>query len=236
MRKATLSSGQVVAAIFAGIIGHAFFAAGWFGLGVVLLGGVITAILGGTIGGIGGAFGNETVDAVLGGAGGVVGGLVIGLGVGAVVVMLLGVLFSWLILRAGKVRKPAAVTWMSVLITALLSLPLLLVYGAIAGNAADGQPRFTIVAAIGTVVVGVLVWLWMTWAFRGPASEFAGQSATSAGTVAAAPPAAVVVESAAPAPKAPAPKAATAKAPVAKSATAKAPVAKKPPAAKKPTE
>ncbi|MDF1478550.1 hypothetical protein PYV02_05565 [Leifsonia sp. H3M29-4] len=259
MRKATLTSGQVVAAIFAGIIGHAFFAAGWFGLGVVLLGGVVTAILGGTIGGLGGAFGNETIDAVLGGAGGVVGGLVIGLGIGAVVVMLLGVLFSWLILRAGKVRKPAAVTWMSVLITALLSLPLLLVYGAIAGNAADGQPRFTIVAAIGTAVIGALVWLWMTWAFRGPASEFAGQSATSAGSVAAAPPAPVVeappvapaveappvapapaaaevVEPAAPAPKAPAPKSATAKAPVAKSATAKAPVAKKPPAAKKPTE
>lgn len=248
MRKATLTSGQVVAAIFAGIIGHAFFAAGWFGLGVVLLGGVVTAILGGTIGGLGGAFGNETIDAVLGGAGGVVGGLVIGLGIGAVVVMLLGVLFSWLILRAGKVRKPAAVTWMSVLITALLSLPLLLVYGAIAGNTADGQPRFTIVAAIGTAVIGVLVWLWMTWAFRGPASEFAGQSATSAGTVAA-PPTAPVVEAqpvapaveaqpAAPASAAaevvePAPPAAK---PPAKAATAKAPVAKKPPAAKKPTE
>ena len=191
MQKAKLSGGQVVAAIFAGILGHLFFAAGWLGLGFVLLGGVITAILGGTIGGLGGRFGNETLDAVLEGAGGVVGGLVIGFGIAAVVLMLLGVLFSWLILRAGRVRKPAAVTWMSVLIAAILSLPLLLVYGAISGNAADGQPRFMIVAVIGTVVVGALVWLWMTWAFRGPASEFAGQSAAGAGTVAAtvAPPA-----------------------------------------------
>jgi hypothetical protein len=226
MQKAKLTPGQVVAAIFAGILGHVFFAAGLLALVFVLLGGVITAILGGTIGGLGGRFGNETLDAVLGGAGGVVGGLVIGLGIGAVVLMLLGVLFSWLILRAGKVRKPAAVTWMSVLITALLSLPVLFVYGAIAGNAADGQPRFTIVAAIGTAVLGALVWLWMTWAFRGPASEFAGQSATSAGVVAPATPAPAVEPAAAAEP------AATVES-APKAATAKAPVAKKPPAPKK---
>lgn len=225
MQKAKLTGGQVVAAIFAGILGHFFFAVGLLALAFVLLGGVITAILGGTIGGLGGRFGNETLDAVLGSAGGVVGGLVIGLGIGAVVLMLLGVLFSWLILRAGKVRKPAAVTWMSVLITALLSLPVLFVYGAIAGNAADGQPRFTIVAAIGTAVLGALIWLWMTWAFRGPASEFAGQSATSAGAVAPATPAPAVEPAVAAEP------AVVESAP--KAATAKAPVAKKPPAPKK---
>jgi hypothetical protein len=229
MQKAKLTGGQVVAAIFAGIIGHVFFAAGWIALGFILLGGLLTAVLGGAIGSLTGLFDSETVDAVMGGAGGVVGGLVIGLGIGAVVIMALGVLFSWLILRAGKVRKPAATTWTSVIVVAILSLPLLLVYGAIAGNAADGQPRFTIVAIIGTVVVGVLVWLWMTWAHRGPASEFAEQKATATGTAAVAP--------AKPAPAveaAPAEPVATVKAPVKAPATAKAPVAKAPP--KKPTQ
>lgn len=224
MRKAKLTGRQVVAAVFAGIIGHFLFAAGWISLGLVLLGGVLTAALGGAIGGLTGLFGSETVDAIMGGAGGVVGGLVIGLGIGAVVLMLLGVLFSWLILLGGKVRKPGATTWTSVIIVAILALPLLLVYGAIAGNAADGQPRFTIVAVIGTAVVGVLVWSWMTWAHRGPASEFAEQQATASGGA--------VVTPAEPAPAvqaAPAKTPATAKA----SATAKAP-AKAP--AEKPTE
>lgn len=183
MRKAKLTGRQVVAAIFAGIIGHFLFSVGWLGLGFVLLGGVLTAVLGGTIGGLGGLFNNESVDAILGGAGGVVGGVVIGLSIGAVVLMLLGVLFSWLILRGGKVRKPGATTWTSVLIVAILAVPLLFMYGAISGNAEDGQPRFTIVALIGTAVVGILVWLWMTWAHRGPASEFAEQSATASGSV-----------------------------------------------------
>lgn len=227
MRKAKLSGRQVVAAVFAGIIGHFFFAAGWIALGVILLGGVLTAVLGGAIGSLSGLFDSETIGAIMGGAGGVVGGLVIGLGIGAVVLMLLGVLFSWLILRGGKVRKPAATTWTSVIIVALLALPLLLVYGAIAGNAADGQPRFTIVALIGTAVVGVLVWLWMTWAHRGPASEFAEQKATGTGTAAVAP------AEPAPAEPAPAVEPAPAKAPTASKASA---AAKAEAPVKKPTE
>lgn len=178
--KAKLTGRQVVAAIFAGIIGHFFFAAGWVGLGLILLGGVIIALLGGSAASFGGLLGDpEVLKNILGGVGGVAGGLVIGLAIGAVVLMFLGFLFSGLILRGGKVRKPWGTTWTAILIAAILSLPLLLVYGAIAGNTADGQPRFTIVLLIGTAVVGILVWLWMTWAHRGSASEFAGVSESS---------------------------------------------------------
>jgi hypothetical protein len=181
--KAKLTGRQILAAVIAGIIGHFLFGAGWIALGIVLIGGALTAILGGTIGGLtGGLVDGETMEQVLGSAGGVVGGIVLALSIGALIVMALGFVFSGLILKAGKVRKPWGTTWTSILLAALLSLPLLLAYGAIAGDAADGQPRFTIVAIIGTAVVGVLLWLWMTWAHRGYASAFVERSATATGT------------------------------------------------------
>lgn len=181
--KAKLTGGQVVAAIFAGLIGNVFFIAGWTALWVVLLGGALLGLLGSAVGGLGSMFDSETFGQLLDGLGGTLGGIVIAVAVGAVVVMLLGVLFSWLILRGGKVRKPGGTTWTSVLVSAVLSLPFLLLYGLIAGNAADGRPQFTAVLLIGTAVTGIPIWLWMTWAHRGYASEFVGQRATATGSV-----------------------------------------------------
>lgn len=161
MTKATLTGGQTGAAVVAGIFGHLLFAAGWITLGVTLLGGTIAAILGGTIQSIGD--GAE----IFGSAGGVLGGIVLGFSIGAVVLMVLSIVVSGLILRRGKVRKPWGTTWTAVIIAAIIDLPLILAYLAIA-RATDGLP-FPLVALIGTVVVGILVWLWMTWAHRGPA-------------------------------------------------------------------
>lgn len=176
--KARLTGRQVVAAIFAGIVGHVLFAAGWVGLGLILFGGLVLAVLGGAVGGIG----PETFTAVIDNLRDTFGAWLIGLAIGAGVLMVLGFVLSGLILRGGAVRKPWGTTFTSILIAAVLALPLLLLYGLIAGNAADGQPRFTVVAIIGTAVVGVLVWLWMTWAHRGSASEFADRRATATGT------------------------------------------------------
>lgn len=181
MQKATLTGGQVVAAVFAGIIGHVLFAIGWLGLGVVLLGGLIATLLGATITSLLGQFLDPaTVDQYFTSAGGLVTGVFIGLLVGAVVFMLLGFLISAGILRGGKVRRPWATTLSAIVIVAILDVPLLFVYAAVA--AGDNRPSFVLVAVLGTVVVGVLVWLWMTWGHRGPASQFAGVSASGTAT------------------------------------------------------
>ena len=164
MTKAKLTGGQVGAAVVAGIIGHLFFASGWLVLGITLLGGLIVTILGGTLAGLGG---DLDVGSVFGEAGDVFSGVLLGLVIAAAVLIVLGIVFSGLILGRGKVRKPWGTTWTAVLIAAIVDLPLLFAYLAVA-RATDGLP-FPLVAGIGTVVVGILVWLWMTWAHRGPA-------------------------------------------------------------------
>lgn len=162
MTKATLTGGQTGAAVVAGIFGHLLFAAGWITLGVTLLGGTIAAILGGTLQSIGD--GTE----IFASAGGVLGGIVLGFTIASAVLIVLSIVVSGLILRRGRVRKPWGTTWTSVLISAIIDLPLILAYLAIA-RATDGLP-FPLIALLGTVVVGILVWLWMTWAHRGPAA------------------------------------------------------------------
>lgn len=190
--KAKLTGGQVVAAIFAGIVGHLLFGGGWMLLGLVLFGGVLAGLLGLTAGSIAEAIsaGNPAFGSLFDSAGGFVGGVLLGAAVAAVVLMLLGFLLSGWILKGGTVRKPWATTFWSVLIVAVLSLPLLLVYLGISGGQDGGLP-FALVALLGTLIIGVLVWLWMTWLHRGPASEFAGvsASATAAPVTTQAPPA-----------------------------------------------
>lgn len=181
MKKATLTGRQVVAAIFAGIFGHVLFAIGWLGLGIAVLGGLLFALLGGSIEGLIGSFIEPgTVSEVFTSAGGVVSGVAIGLGIGALVFILLGYFISAGILRGGHVRRPWATSLSAIAIVAVLDVPLLFVYASIASG--DGRPGFLLVTVLGTIIIGILVWLWMTWGHRGPASEFAGKSVTGSGT------------------------------------------------------
>lgn len=173
MQKAVLTGRQRGAAVFAGIFGHLIFAAGWLVLGFVLLGGGIVLLFGGTINGIANAFGGApNVAEFLTKAGGVI--LVVGIVFGAVafILMLVGFLVSGFILRANTVRKPWATTLTSILIVAAIDLPLFFVYIWLASKISETNtsgPVFLgpFVGIIGTIVVGVLVWLWMTWAHRG---------------------------------------------------------------------
>lgn len=177
--KAKLTAGQVVAAIIAGIVGHVLLGGGWALLGLVLFGGLLTGILGVTVSGLielvsgDNPAATELVDS----AGGVIGSVFLGAAVVAVVLMLVGFLVSGLILRGGRVRKPWGTTFWSAVIVAVLSLPLLLVYLAISGQGEGGLP-FPLVALLGTVIVGVLVWLWMTWAHRGRVPEVTAGTAS----------------------------------------------------------
>jgi hypothetical protein len=179
--KAHLKGSHYVAAIVAGIFGNLLFSAGWGLLGGTLLFGLLTAIFGTTLASLVGQFADPAAVAqFFSSAGGIATGLTIGLAIGALVLIGLGVLISGLILRGGKVRKPWATTWLSVLISALLSVPLSFVWVAIA-NSSDRLP-VALIVVLGTAVVGILIWLWMTWAHRGYASEFVGTSASASGT------------------------------------------------------
>lgn len=178
MSKAKLTGRQGVAAVFAGIFGHLLFAAGWIALGVTLLGGIVTAVLGGAITSLGGMLNKEGLDAVFDKTGAVFGNVLIILIIVSVVLIVIAFVVSGLILRGGKVRKPWGTTWTAILISAVLDVPLLLLYALIAGNT-EG-PSFLIIALIGTLVFGILVWLWMTWAHRGSGSQFANASVTGA--------------------------------------------------------
>jgi hypothetical protein len=176
MQKAILTGRQRGAAIFAGIFGHLLFALGWLGLGFLLLGGGLLLVFGASIGGIAGAFGDvRSLRDLLSQAGAVMQVVGVVLGVISFLLMLLGFLVSGWILKGGRARKPWATTLSAVVIAAILDLPLFVLYLFIAGKLTDTKvsgPLFLgpFVFVLGTIVVGVLIWLWMTWGHRGPAA------------------------------------------------------------------
>ena len=231
MKKAQLTGGQTVSAVLAGFFGNLFFTLGWTLLGFALFGSALFALAGASLNRVVGAYVEaEQLEQILTRTGGVLGVVAIIVGAGAVVLIAIGIVLSGVILRAGKARKPWAVTWASIGISVLLSLPLFLLYATLALRR-DSDAGFVLVSFLGTSIVGILVWLWMTWARRGPAVTDpmvpAVDAAPEAAAVTAVDAAAVEAPGASAQAKAPAAKAPAAKAPAAK-APAKVPAAKAP--------
>jgi hypothetical protein len=249
MQKAQLAGGQIVAAVLAGFLANLLFSAGWTLVGVSVFGGIIVSLVGVSLPRLVGSFVDaEQLEQVVSRAGAALGVIAIVIVVIGVLLMALGVVASGLILRAGKARRPWAVTWSAIGISALLGLPLLLLFATIAGRRDDAG--FVLVSFLGTSIVGILLWLWMTWARRGPLVTDPAIAAAPAAPALAQPEAPALEKPAADAPaaekktatkptaaKPAAAKPAAAK-PAAKAATAKAaepkPAATKPAAAKKP--
>lgn len=228
MKKAQLTGGQTVSAVLAGFFGNLFFTLGWTLLGFALFGSALFALVGASLNRVVGAYVEaEQLEQVLTRTGGVLGVVAIIVGAGAVVLIAIGIVLSGVILRAGKARKPWAVTWASIGISVLLSLPLFLLYATLALRR-DSDAGFVLVSFLGTSIVGILVWLWMTWARRGPAVTDPMVPAVDAAPEAAAVTAVDTAAVEAPGASAPAPaaKAPAAKAPAAKAPAAKAPAAK----------
>ena len=172
MQKAILTSRQRGAAVFAGIFGHLLFALGWLGLGFLIIGGGLLLVFGASIGSLAG--GVQSVSDFLSQAGSIIKVVGVVFGVISFLLILLGFLVSGWILKAGAVRRPWATSLSAIAIVAVLDLPLYVLYLFIAGKLTDTKvsgPLFLgpFVFIVGTVVVGVLVWLWMTWGHRGPA-------------------------------------------------------------------
>lgn len=172
---ATISPKQHALAALAGAVGHVLFALGWFTFGLSLLGGIIAGVLGVSTGAIAEKFGDvPALRDALSTVQGLVGMLVIVVAIGSIVVIVLGYLASGAILRAARLRAPWKTSLVALGIAALVSVPLLFIYGVIA-NAASVS--LAAVSVIGSIVVGVALWMWLVWARRGPASRFAGVSA-----------------------------------------------------------
>lgn len=167
--KARLTSGQVVAAVVAGAVGHILFASAWSLLWLALAGGAVRGILGVTAEGLADRVSGESLGGLFDSAGGILGGIVIVIAIGGALGVVVAVLVSAGILAGGKVRRPWATTFTSLLIAAVLSGPLALVYWLVSRPGEGGLP-FLLVAGLGTIIVGVLIWLWMAWAHRGPAN------------------------------------------------------------------
>ncbi|EAR25594.1 hypothetical protein A20C1_04986 [marine actinobacterium PHSC20C1] len=164
------------------------FSIGWLMLGFAALGGGITLLLGGTVTGVGGLFGEiPALAEFISGAGGVIGVIILIAAVLALIFVALGVLASGFILKRGAVRKPWKVTFQSLGIVALLDIPLFAVYLSIAAAVTDssiGGPLLLgpVVGILGSAIVGAVVWWWMAWSRRGSASKFAGVTATASVT------------------------------------------------------
>ena len=181
MKKATLTGRQMVAAIFAGVFGHVLFAIGWIGLGLLILGGILFALLGGSIEALLGSFLDpSTISETFTTADGRASSRAVGRKSAADVIIVDLFFLRMIILRGCRVRRPWATTLSSLAIVAVLDVPLVFVYAAV--STGEDRPGFLLVAVLGTVIVGILVWLWMTWGHRGPASDFAGKTVTGTGT------------------------------------------------------
>lgn len=178
-QKASLTTSQGVSAIIAGIVGHLLFSLAWFTLVI----GVVGLIAKGLIFGLIDSFVNQIELTGEAGAGalGALQGLRAALDalsliviIGSLVSIVVAFLISGAIMKAGKVRKPWGATISAMLIVGFLDLGLFWVYLFIASSASDSTgffPTYPIVAIIGTIVVGALVWLWMAHVRRPLLSE-----------------------------------------------------------------
>lgn len=175
---------QVVAAVLAGIFGHALFALGWLILSLEFLIVPLFAVFS-----LGFPF-SEAFSAMFGEIRMMVGfvfwevnslggNLVI---FGGNVLAIVGILISALILRLGQVRRPWATTCKAIGIAAIIDVPSLFLYALTFPG--DDHPGFFVMAIIGTFAVGILVWLGVTRRSGGSAFEVAGPSTTASGAAA----------------------------------------------------
>lgn len=174
--KATLTREQLIAAVLAGLFGHLLIAIGWWSFGMLLVAALVVLVLGTLLSLLLG--GMNPIDLLGEGASelGVV--LVIVVIVALLVgagVLFAGIMVSRGILRRGRVRRPVAVTIRAALIAVAIDTVL---FGVAASNAAttsdaDRVGPFIgsgVLLLVGALVIGPLVWLWMTYAHRGPAA------------------------------------------------------------------
>ena len=184
--KAKLTREQLVASLLAGLFGHLLIAIGWWSFGMLLVAALVVLVIGTLLSLLlGGSNPIELLGESAEGAGAlVVGGVVVAVLVGAAV-LFAGIMLSRGILRRGHVRRPVAVTIRAAIIAVGIDTVVFAIAASSAFTFTDADPtgpfvRSGILLLVVALVVGPLVWLWMTWAHRGPAEASVAPVATAA--------------------------------------------------------
>ena len=185
--KAKLTREQLVAGLLAGLFGHLLIAIGWWSFGMLLVAALVVLVIGTLLSLLlGGSNPIELLGESADSAGAlVVGGVVVAVLVGAGV-LFLGVIVSRGILRRGQVRRPVAVTIRAALIAVAIDTVIFGIAASSAFTFTDADPvgpfiRSGVLLLVSALIVGPLVWLWMTWAHRGPAEAVAPVAAAAPG-------------------------------------------------------
>jgi hypothetical protein len=175
--KAKLTREQLVAALLAGLFGHVLIAIGWWSFGMLLVAAIVVLVIGSLLSLL---LGGSNPIELLGGSAEGAGALVVVAVVVAVIigagVLFAGIMLSRGILRRGKVRRPVAVTIRAALIAVAVDTVLFAIAASSAFTFTDADQtgpfiRSGVVLLVGAIVIGPLVWLWMTHAHRGAATE-----------------------------------------------------------------
>jgi len=174
MAAAPLTRNQTQSAVIAGAVAHTIFQAGWFAFGMSVAALAASALFGGLVGAISNGLGGEEASSVLAaiGAGSdLLIWIVISFVIGSLILIGLSILVSGWMLSAAGMHRPWRTTMAAVGIAALVDIALFWVYIGISNLLTDspiaGPVLLTpVIALVGGIVVGSLIWWLMALANR----------------------------------------------------------------------
>jgi uncharacterized membrane protein YqjE len=187
MANSPMTRTQFSSSLIAGAVAHTMFQTGWFGFGMSLAGLAAAALFGNLVDVIGDAIGSEALPSLfssLGVGADILFWVLIAMLIGSLVLVLLAVIVSVWLLRLTGQRKPWAVTWASLGITAVLDIGLFWLYVWLATVVTDspvaGPVLLTpVFALVGGILLGALVWWAIAHAYRDKTAEQQGSVSAS---------------------------------------------------------
>ena len=169
-----LTRNQTQSALIAGAVAHTIFQTGWFAFGMSLAALVATALFGNIVGTLTRALGGDDPSAILralDGGSDLLFWVVLSFLIGSVILIGLSILVSGWMLSAAGLRRPWRVTMSAVGIAALVDVALFWIYFGIANLLTEsrlaGPVLLTpVIALVGGILVGALIWWLMALASR----------------------------------------------------------------------
>ena len=169
-----LTRNQTLSSLIAGAVAHTIFQTGWFAFGMSLAALVASALFGNIIGTITRSLGGDDPNAVLralDGGSELLFWVVLSFLIGSVILIGLSILVSGWMLSAAGLRRPWRVTMSAVGIAVLVDVALFWIYFGIANLLTEsrlaGPVLLTpVIALVGGILVGALIWWLMALASR----------------------------------------------------------------------
>lgn len=179
-----LSRNQTQSSLIAGAVAHTMFQTGWFAFGMSLAALVASALFGNIIGAITRSLGGDDPNALLralDGGSELLFWVVLSFLIGSIILIGLSILVSGWMLSAAGLHRPWRVTMSAIGVAALVDVALFWIYFGIANLLTEsrlaGPVLLTpVIALIGGILVGALIWWLMALAGR----QKAGAAASTA--------------------------------------------------------